>query len=126
MLGAYDAQGPTLHVRLHNRGRAAISVASPQVRGLREILGKERGTVGWLIASLGDRETRIEGHSGQRWSFPAAELATTYLQGGYLTRLQVIVDRADGPQLILPVSTEDIDHLDPAHLPPWDPDYLQA
>jgi hypothetical protein len=125
--GRYDIQGPTLHVDVHNRGRGPITVDSIMLWGV-GIAYKKAGlpVVGWpLRSSSCVLPARIEGHSGERWHFPAHDLTKEWLNRHDLARLEITIDLATGKTLTLKVDTSDIDVLDGRNLPDWQPDYFK-
>jgi len=125
--GRYDIQGPTLHVYLHNRGRGPITVDSPiMLWGVGIALKKNLPVVGWPLRSPSCvLPSRIEGHSGVHWHFPAHDLAKEWLNRPDLTRLEVNVSLGTGKTLTLRVDTANIDVLDGRNLPDWQPDYFR-
>jgi hypothetical protein len=125
--GRYDIEGPTLHVDVHNRGRGPITVDSTMLWGV-GIVHKKDGlpVVGWPLRSPSCvLPSRIEGHSGERWHFPAHDLAKEWLNRYDLARLEVEVGLAVGKTFTLKVDTSNIDVLDGRNLPDWQPDYFK-
>jgi hypothetical protein len=122
--GKFD--GPALWVDLYNRGRGPVTVHSAMiwaggntgpVKGILE--------VGWLLDSDEcSLPSRIEGHSGEHWVFPAREFAKAWLTRSDLQSLKVDIKLAHGKRLLLKVDTSAIDRLDRQNLPDWEPDYF--
>ena len=82
--------------------------------------------VGWPLRSPSCvLPSRIEGHSGERWHFPAHDLAKEWLNRYDLARLEVEVGLAVGKNFTLKVDTSNIDVLDGRNLPDWQPDYFK-
>jgi hypothetical protein len=125
--GRYDIEGPTLHVDVHNRGRGPITVYSIMLWGVGIAYKKEGLPVaGWPLRSPScGLPSRIEGHSGERWHFPAHDLAKEWLNRHDLARLEVEIGLATGKSLTLKVDTSNIDVLDGRNLPDWQPDYFK-
>lgn len=123
--GRYDIEGPTLHVDLHNRGRGAITVDAVDLWGVGTALQRSLPVVGWpLRSSSRALPLRIEGHSGARWHFPAHRIAREWLSRTDLLRLEVAVALANGEDLKIKVDTSNIDVLDSANLPDWQPNFF--
>lgn len=124
--GRYDIEGPTLHVKVYNRGRGPITVESIDLWGMSIVLRKLRSVVGWPLRSPGCvLPSRIEGHSGERWHFPAHRLTEEWLNRNDLVHLEVTIGLANGKSLSLRVDTSNIDVLDGRNLPDWQPDYFK-
>jgi hypothetical protein len=124
--GRYDIQGPTLHVDLYNRGRGPITVDSIMLWGVGIALEGSLPVAGWPLRSPGCvLPSRIEGHSGAHWHFPAHDVAKEWLNRDDLTRLEVQIGLATGKTLALRVDTSNIDVLDGRNLPDWQPDYFK-
>lgn len=124
--GRYDIQGPMLHVAVYNRGRGSITVDSIMLWGIGIALEKSLPVVGWPLRSPSCAlPSRIEGHSGTRWHFPAHHVTKEWLNRDDLTRLDIQIGLATGKTLTLKVDTSDIDVLDGHNLPDWQPDYFK-
>jgi hypothetical protein len=125
--GRYDIQGPTLYVDLHNRGRGPITVDSIMLWGVGIALKKKSLPVaGWPLRSPSCvLPSRIEGHSGAHWHFPAHDVAKEWLNRHDLAGLKVTISLATGKTLTLNVDTSNIDVLDGRNLPDWQPDYFK-
>jgi hypothetical protein len=124
--GRYDIQGPTLHVAVYNRGRGPITVDSIMLWGIGITLEKSLPIVGWPLRSPSCAlPSRIEGHSGARWHFPAHHLTKEWLNRDEPMRFEVQIGLATGKTLTLRVDTSNIDVLDGRNLPDWQPDYFK-
>ncbi len=124
--GRYDIEGPTLHVDVYNRGRGPVTIDSIMLLGIGVALKKNLPVVGWPLRSPScELPSRVEGHSGERWHFPAHDLAKEWLNRRDLTRLEVHIGLATGKTLMLKVDTSNIDVLDGRNLPDWQPDYFK-
>jgi hypothetical protein len=129
--GRYDIQGPTLCVALHNRGRGAVTVESLELWGAASTsiggIDLPLPVIGWTFPVQQDMlPSRIEGNSGERWHFPAGDVAKRWLTAEDLAELQVNVGLATGKSLNLRVDTSDIDVLRGQKLPDWQPDHFTA
>ena len=125
--GRYDIEGPTLLVDVHNRGRGPITIDSVMLWGICGT-GHEKGlpTGGWPLSSPGCvLPSRIEGHSGMHWRFPAHHVSKEWLSRHDIAGLEVTVGLATGRTLALKVDTANIGVLDGRNLPDWQPDYFK-
>jgi hypothetical protein len=124
--GRYDIQGPTLYVALYNRGRGPITVDSIMLWGVGIALKKSLPVAGWPLRSPGCvLPSRIEGHSGAHWHFPAHDVTKEWLNRHDLAGLEATINLATGKTLTLKVGTSNIDVLDGRNLPDWQPDYFK-
>jgi hypothetical protein len=131
--GRYDIQGPSLGVAVYNRGRGPITIDSLDLWGLCSAksshtvngVGLPVGlpVVGWPLHSPnGGLPSRIEGNSGETWSFPAVNITKEWLVREDLSELSLTIWLANGKQLTLKVDTSDVDVLRGQELPDWQPD----
>jgi hypothetical protein len=124
--GRYDVDGPTLHVLVYNRGRGAVTVRDLWLWASNTPRRSPCPVMGWPLRwTKGTLPARIEGQSGEHFSFPGHLITRDWLTRRDLERMDVAVQLANGKTLWLPVDTDDIDVLDPDNLPDWDPDYFK-
>lgn len=125
--GRYDIDGPKLYIDVHNRGRGPITVDDVMLWGVAKVYEKEgHPIVGWPLRSPScTLPTRIEGHSGEHWHFPASSFTREWLTRDDLARLEAYIDLATGKILKLKVDTSNIDVLRGDELPGWDPDFFK-
>jgi hypothetical protein len=114
----YLIEGPTLLVDLYNRGRGPITVESIELESVVVTDSGPLRIIGWpmLSSSNCSLPSRLEGHTGEHWDFPAHDILEEWASKGNIARLEARIGLATGKVLTLPVDTYEIDSLRGWHI----------